>query len=371
MALLHSEDSAEITQRTAQADRDRRQLATAKAASVSVPGENDSDIGVSARSETSIDRQHEITEKLKRNKLDYLHRKIIDFQKVFEKIVNLSDSGAYIFLDDLYHIARSDQAFVLDYFHRVIKGRAIWLKVGTIKHRTEWYKHGNPAIGLKLGDDADDIDLDITLEKYEIARTFLLQILDQLIKESGLSGHKDLLADGGVGRLVLACGGVARDFLTIFRRAVEVARERGSTFRGNRINAEDVNVAAGEHDRSKRDELNRDASDERTQLEHALREIQNFCIQNKVNCFLVSQDDESAKFSLINELVDLRFLHIVAARTTARDMKGHLFSAYMLDISQYTGDRKRRDLEIIPFWTREGLDKIRRSTYVIHLDSLR
>ena len=121
---------------------------------------------------------------------------------------------------------------------------------------------------MKLGDDCDDIDLDITLAKFEIARRFLLQVLDQIIQEASVKSHDAILVDGGIVRLVLA-GGVARDFLSIFRKAVDVARERGRTYRGERVNAEDVNVAAGEHEPSKRDELRRDTLGER----EALREL--------------------------------------------------------------------------------------------------
>jgi hypothetical protein len=269
-------------------------------------------------------------------------------------------------LDDLYHLRRADQPQVLDYFHRIVKGRSVWLKVGTIGHRTDWYHHGNPPIGLKLGDDCDDIDLDITLEKYSIAQRFLLQILDQIILEADIEGHEVMLADGGIERLVLASGGVARDFLTIFRKAIDVARERGKTYRGERVNAEDVNLAAGEHDRSKRDELRRDTLEDRERLENALNAIRDFCVNNKVNCFLVEQDaNNSDKTDLLGELVDLRFVHVVESRTTVRDRPGELYTAYMLDVSQYTGERRRRELEMISFWKRRELDKIRRSKYVL------
>ena len=183
------------------------------------------------------------------------------------------------------------------------------------------------TVGLKLGDDCDDIDLDITLEKHELAKRFLLQVLDQLIAEAGLSNHDKLLAEGGVERLVLASGGVARDFLTIFRKAIDVARERGKTHRGERINAEDVNMAAGEHDSAKRDELKRDTLEERTELERALRVIRDFFINNKVNCFLVERDLESKGRELLGELVDLRFVHVVESRTTVRDEPGRLYTA--------------------------------------------
>jgi hypothetical protein len=181
-----------------------------------------------------------------------------------------------------------------------------------------------------------------------------------------------LLAGGGVERLVLASGGVARDFLTIFRKAIDVARERGKTHRGDRVSAEDVNVAAGEHDRAKRDELRRDTWEERQALEAALIIIQDFCIENKVNCFLVEQDATSdGSDDLLSELVDLRFVHVVESRTTVRDQPGKLFTAYMLDISQYTGERLRRDLKMIHFWRRGDLDKIRRSRYLYSLDKLK
>jgi hypothetical protein len=376
--LLHSEDEAELVDQVKVTDK----RGASRALSVAV--KNNATLGaasasVSAAVEAKADDvssfgredNAERTEKTKRNKTGYLHRKIIDFQKLLDSIVALSDGAAFIFLDDLYHLKRTDQAHVLDYFHRIVKGRSVWLKVGTIRHRTDWYRHGNPPIGLKLGDDCDDIDLDITLEKYEIARRFLLQILDQIIGDAGLDGHRDLVADGGVERLVLASGGVARDFLTIFRKAIEVARERGKTHRGDRVSAEDVNVAAGEHDRAKRDELRRDTLEERQTLEATLLVIQNFCIANKVNCFLVEQDTASdGSEDLLSELVDLRFVHVVESRTTVRDQPGKLFTAYMLDISQYTGERLRRDLEMIHFWRRSDLDKVRRSRYVLSLDKL-
>jgi hypothetical protein len=369
-ALLHSEDEASLTSKVM--SREKAATSSSTDGKLSIEASSASaTVGAARGRERSVESEHESTEESKRQKISVLHRRIIDFQKLFEHIVELAGgTDAFIFLDDLYHIARRDQAHVLDYFHRIVKGRSVWLKVGTIRHRTDWYHHGDPPVGLKLGDDCDDIDLDITLEKYELAKRFLLQILDQLISEAGLSDHSKLLAEGGVERLVLASGGVARDFLTIFRKAIDVARERGKTYRGERINAEDVNMAAGEHDSAKRDELKRDTLEERSELERALRVIQSFCIANKVNCFLVERDLESKGRDTLGELVDLRFVHVVESRTTVRDVPGRLFTAYMLDISQYTGERRRREMEIVSFWRREALDKIRRSRYVLSVPTL-
>jgi hypothetical protein len=371
--LLHSEDDVELVRLTGENEkigsRSLSSMSVKSSASAGVTGTK-AEVGADAKTEGELtdgnERKTELTERTKRNKLSVLHRKIIDFQKLFDSIVDLSGGDAFIFLDDLYHLRRADQPSVLDYFHRIVKGRSVWLKVGTIRHRTDWYHHGNPPIGMKLADDCDDIDLDITLAKFEIARRFLLQVLDLIINEAGIKGHDAILADGGVVRLVLASGGVARDFLSIFRKAVDVARERGRTYRGDRVNAEDVNVAAGEHEPSKRDELRRDTLEERQVLEGALRDIVNFCVTNKANCFLVEQDAPiRSNPDVLGELADLRFVHVVNSRTTVREKPGKLFTAYMLDISQYTGERLRRDLEMISFWKKPELDKIRRSKYVL------
>jgi hypothetical protein len=86
---------------------------------------------------------------------------------------------------------------------------------------------------------------------------------------------------------------------------------------------------------------------------------------------LVEQDAAtSGGLDILGELADLRFVHIVNSRTTARDMPGKLFTAYMLDISQYAGERLRRELLIISFWRSSELDKIRRSKFVLPAGSL-
>src|ERR1019366_9682329 len=160
------------------------------------------------------------------------------YQRLLKRVVDLADADGLLILDDLYYIRRSDQPLVVDYFHRLTKNQRLWLKVGTIRHRSSWYVRGDPAIGMKLGDDADEINLDITLEKYRTAKIFLTQIFNEIADESGVAPD-ELLTDGAVDRLVLASGGVARDFLSIANRAISVARERGRTYRGVKVNTED------------------------------------------------------------------------------------------------------------------------------------
>ena len=321
------------------------------------------DVGGTSSDRSSVERQSEYSS----TKIEALHRNIMKYQKAFRDLTQLAKGPAFLLLDDLYHIRLDDQASVLDYFHRIAKGTNVWLKIGTIRHRSKWYSFGNPSRGMKLGDDADEIDLDVTLEKYELTRAFLLKILSQLAREANVSLN-DLLADSTRDRLVLASGGVARDFLTIFARSIAVARERlirGNLVRGDKIGAEDVNVAAGQQGVFKEEDFARDTGDDRDRLLAEFQKILEFCISDvKANCFLVEKDMPPDETPPIDELVDLKFLHRARFRVTVRDRVGRLFDAYMLDLSQYTGERARRGFEMVKFWGKDSDDSLRRASLI-------
>ena len=121
-----------------------------------------------------------------------------------------------MFLDDLYHINRSDQADLIDYFHKIAKGNNLWIKIATIRNRTTWYSHTPQPVGMKIGDDADEINLDLTLEKFSTTRDFLTTILDRYVADKNAPNLDLLITDGGLDRLVLSSGGVTRDFLGLF-----------------------------------------------------------------------------------------------------------------------------------------------------------
>lgn len=172
---LHSTDDAEmsVTDGTEMSETDSVGLKVgAEPGVVSVEG--------AASAGSASRRKRQVEETFKRSKVDFLHRHIIDFQRLFDALATLSDGDAYLFLDDLYHIRRVDQARVIDYFHRLAKDHHLWLKVGSIRHRTRWYIHGDPPVGMKIADDADEIDLDLTLEKYSLAKRFPYKNSDEL-----------------------------------------------------------------------------------------------------------------------------------------------------------------------------------------------
>ena len=310
----------------------------------------------------------QMREEFRRSKNDYLHRKILNYHRIFSQISEITGSDAYLFLDDLYHLARADQPQLLDYIHRIAKGHNLWLKAGTIKHRSTWYEHSPRPMGLKLGDDADDINLDVTLEKFSTARSFLSQVLVAYIKEAGAPKRELILSDGGLDRLVIASGGVTRDFLGIFRRAIDDARERLTRdpghARGSKISAEDVNMATGTYGDTKREEFQKDTLEDQQRLDEAFNKIRRFCLEkNKSNIFLIDQDVVNDHMALVQELVDLRLVHHVRSRVTVSSRPGRVYRALLLDVSQYTGERKRRDIEMIEFW-KEDREVLRKASLI-------
>jgi len=360
--ILHSAD--ETKRQVTSRDEENLGLETKAETGIKTPVAS---LGASATLENKSMASLEIKDEYSSRKIEALHRNILSYKNIFSEISQLSDGASFLLLDDLYHIRPTDQANVLDYFHRIAKGSNLWIKVGTIRHRSQWYRFGTPPVGMKLGDDAESIDLDVTLEKYDLTKKFLFRILDQFAKQCGLK-LEDILTDGARDRLVLASGGVARDFLSIFRRAIDVALERTTRHdlaRGEKIGAEDVNRAAGEYDAFKREDFTRDTGNDREVLLHTFSAVSTFCVDRaKANCFLVDKDLHSEEVEQISELVDLKFLHHVKSRVTVRDRPNRVFDAYMLDLSQYAGERARRNFEIVEFWASEADDSLRKTKLI-------
>ncbi len=221
-AQLIAPEASQVVSREKQQDESNSKLGGG--AKISTPVATISaDASVEEKILKSTEKEHTYVS----HKVEYLHQRIIDFQNFFAELSTVSDGPSFLVLDDLYHIRREDQARVIDYFHRIAKGNGMWLKVGTIKHRSEWYRHSDPPIGMKLGDDAKEINLDISLEKFETLRNFLRTILGNLLAETPPLTWRDLINPTALDRLIIASGGVTRDFIGIFSNSITQARNRG------------------------------------------------------------------------------------------------------------------------------------------------
>jgi energy-coupling factor transporter ATP-binding protein EcfA2 len=99
----------------------------------------------------------------------------------------LGDKPTLIVLDDFYHVPFNDQPDVLAYLHQVVKNLDIFLKVCGVRHRLQPFVEGDPPRGMQVGQDAAELSLDITLERFEAAQGFLEEVLSGICEPLGVS----------------------------------------------------------------------------------------------------------------------------------------------------------------------------------------
>jgi hypothetical protein len=300
-----------------------------------------------------------------RTKMDGLSEAAIPISSVLGAAHDELKVPTLVVLDDFYHIRLADQPEVLAYLHQVVKELDIYLKICGVKHRLNTYEDGDPPVGMEPDHDADQIALEVTLERFESAKEFLEKVLTGITEKVNVD-LEALITDGGRERLVLASGGVARDYLSAVRGALRNATERpasGTRIR-NKITAEDVARAASALYEQKQEELKKDAGEEAEALRSRLSEIIDFAIEaNRTNVFLVEatklQEENWGK--QIQGLVDLRLLHKVETLSTKRGGEtyaGRKFTAFTLDLAAWTSTRSER-IAPMDFWKTSEKQKMR------------
>ena len=138
-ALLDLADESDVVE---EAKRSEQTKAEARA------GEGGVTAGVSYGSSESVGR----TSKFREEKLDRLERHFQDYKNVISEALRGSRfrSGAVI-VDDFYLVHRTVQPDVIDYLHRLLRGTDLYLKLGTVRHRTTLMRHAGQSIGENDG----------------------------------------------------------------------------------------------------------------------------------------------------------------------------------------------------------------------------
>ena len=129
-------------------------------------------------------------------------------------------------MDDFYFIRKLEQPFFIDFFHRLTKDTNLYIKVGTIRYRSKLYTTTEESyVGTELGHDIQEIDLDYTLDRFDLLQTFLKELLEEAIKQSKSQlDSKDLFSENGFKQLCMASGGVPRDFLSLLLKLLNMFR---------------------------------------------------------------------------------------------------------------------------------------------------
>lgn len=271
-------------------------------------------------------------------------------QRLINLICGESAADLFIFIDDLHYLEMNDQPRFLDLLHGITRDTAAWLKVAGIRNQCRTFTD-YPAIGLQSGHDAAEITLDITLEEPKKARAFLSEILQTYLHAAGISNRHGFMFPATLDRLVLASGGVPRDFLTVAARSIQITRLRDGA---RHVGTQDVNEAAGEAGKQKRNDLEEDAASASGQSAvrlTALERLRAFCVdQNHFSFFRVGlkdKHDHADAYRLLQSLVDLRMIHLVKSSLSEAHAVGERSEVYMIDLSEYSGSRLKKNLTVV------------------------
>ncbi|MEU5765817.1 hypothetical protein ABZ782_07835 [Streptomyces asoensis] len=273
-------------------------------------------------------------------------------QRTIHRFLEMSDLRLYVFLDDFYYLPRNEQPRILDMLHGAVRDCNAWLKIASIRHLTRWFQ-SSPPLGLQTMHDADLIDLDVTLQDPQRAKTFLESILLQYAKHVGVSYLGRLFHAAALDRLVLASGAVPRDYLVLAGSSIAKAQRRQNA---KLVGVQDVNQAAGDAAQVKLQELEDDMAadvESATRTISGLKVVRDFCLEEtSFTYFLVGyrdKEDNPHLYSIITDLLDVRMIHLIDAGVSDAHAAGQRSEVYMLDLSQFSGSRLKQGIQVLDF----------------------
>lgn len=279
-----------------------------------------------------------------KEKLQELDRWLPELKENVREFFALSTSVKYIIvqIDDLYHLKRTDQAFVVDYIHRLCKDVPLFFKIATLRHASTLYleRDGQP-VGAQERHDYQPINIDYTFSNFGRTREQNLAILDQFAKQAGLNKDdvRSLFRGEGFSRLVMAGGGVPRDVLSLFLELLSSVDSE----HGERIGKDEVRLLSRQNFETKIEELKQDSkTDEQEDLLRGIYIIRKFCLDRTTNVFLVEErmlQQHDAWRALIYRLLDYRIIHNCATAITHKSLEG-TYQAFAIDIGCYAHLRK-------------------------------
>jgi hypothetical protein len=244
-------------------------------------------------------------------------------------------------LDDFYHLPRTMQPHVADYVHRLCKDVPLYFKIATLRHASILYAdRGSQPTGAQERHDYQPINIDFTLAEFRRTSDQLREILYRFGEKAGMDKKTvdDLFMGQGFDRLVLASGGVPRDFLSLLLEALS-HKPLGQ----EKIGKDDVRLLSLAVLQRRIEELKVDSEQQdQDALIRGIYAIRKFCLDKQTNVFLISDrvlQEPNGVRDLTNRLLDYRIIHSVGSALTHKSISG-TFSAYMIDIGAYANLRK-------------------------------
>ena len=250
-----------------------------------------------------------------------------------------------VYIDDFYLYPFMAQPKLLDYAFAMLRDCNGWLKIASIERLTRPFEPSTKT-GLEVPHDASKIDLDVTLEDPRAAQLFLEKVLSNYTAAASVGKPSRIAKAEALGRLVLASGGVPRDYLNLFASSIVVARE--SRAQAQQVGREDERWG-GRAARGKKRDLELDVTSQAADsLITVLENISDTVKGDGFTYFRVDVSQKSSpRYEVLGQLVDLRFVHLIQAVLSDQHKSGVRYEAYVLDLSEYTDVRLKRNLQVL------------------------
>lgn len=295
----------------------------------------------SQQQKAEIERRYKLHDDKIRDLDMWLPRLKAQIRDFFE--LSTTVTAVFLQVDDLYHLTRADQPYVMDYIHRLCKDLPLYFKVATLRHASVLYadRHGQP-IGAQERHDYQPINIDFTLADFRQTEQQNQKIFHEFGRAAGMSENEvsGLFKGEGFARLVLAGGGVPRDCLSLFLEVLDTVRGSGGD---GRIGKDDIRILSRSNFERRIVELKQDSegSDQNT-LIRGIYVLRKFCIDRQTNVFLISEQmmqQEDQIRDLIYRLLDYRIIHNAGSALTHKSQQG-TYQAFAIDIGCYAHMRK-------------------------------
>jgi Cdc6-like AAA superfamily ATPase len=176
------------------------------------PGKLQAAAGMKSKSET------ERTYQIYSDKIQKLDLWLPELKAQIREIFSISGKIKTVFIqiDDLYHLRRADQAFIVDYIHRLCKDLPIYFKIATLRHASTLYvdRSGQP-IGAQERHDYQPINIDFSFSNFNATKNQNYEILKVFAKKAGVSDDEldNIFKGQGFSRLVMAGGGLSHPLI--------------------------------------------------------------------------------------------------------------------------------------------------------------
>ncbi len=276
----------------------------------------------------------------------------ICFAKLFDLIRQEYGKRAVLFLDDFYQIKMSNQPRILQYFHGIYKesGSAFCFKAVALPDSIKINYDGQKLFSKK--DDFPAIVLNYDLTNIDNLVSKLIKILVSIEKNIGISDAdiRSLFTSGTLVYLVMASGGIPRDFMALFSDTLICARDKGDT----QITKADLYTRISELKKEKDSDREVDLigfSD--AAIDVALDELEKWVDEQKTNVMLYPLESYKKHEKLLKALINLRYIHVINEHVTPEG-KNIETVGILIDMTLYaTSGRLPNNFKMCEFWVKD------------------